>query len=208
VLAIVPGAPVSAHKLGEWTPDDEAWHEARRFRVGGSDIGAVMNWSPFQTREDLRAEKLGTVTRRKSKAMARGNYLEPAIAAWLADELGITYDESYKGTWVDDEHDYALYNPDAVTTEPALCEFKSTAVRDAEHGWGRAGSANVPLMYAAQVQYGMGILGLSECHLAVISGAPKFEFAKYKLKFDPITFAYLRGQARKFIEQLQQGEAA
>lgn len=171
--------------------------------MGGSEIGAVLGWSHFQTREDLKAEKLGLVTRRKSKAMARGNYLEPGIAAWLADELGVTYDESYKGTWVDDEHDYCLYNPDAVTTDRVLCEFKSTAVRDMEHGWGRAGSSNIPLMYAAQVQFGMGILGMTECHVAVISGAPKFEFAKYKLKFDPITFAYLRGQARKFIEDVK-----
>lgn len=194
---------MTAHKIGEWTPNDEAWHAARRFRVGGSEIGAVLGWSHFQTREDLKAEKLGLVTRRKSKAMARGNYLEPAIAAWLADELGITYDESYKGTWVDDEHDYMLFNPDAVTTDGRLCEFKSTAVRDAEHGWGRAGTRSVPLAYGAQCIWGMGILGLKECHLAVISGAPEFAFAKYRIKFDSIVFAYLRGQARKFIEQLQ-----
>lgn len=199
---------MTARKIGEWTPADEEWHEARRFRVGGSEIGALMGWSPFQTRADLKAEKLGQVTRRKSKAMARGNYLEPSIAAWLADELGVTYDESYRGTWVDDEHDYLAYNPDAVTTDGALCEFKSTAVRDEEHGWGRAGGSKVPLMYSAQVVYGMGILGLKECHLAVISGAPRFEFAKYHIKFDPITFAYLRGQARQFIEQLRAEVAA
>jgi len=199
---------VRAHKIGQWTPEDDAWHEARRFRVGGSEIGTIMGWSPFQTRADLKAEKLGLVSRRKSKAMQRGNYLEPAIAAWLADELGLTYDQSYKGTWVDDEHDYMLYNPDAVTTDGRLCEFKSTAVRDSEHGWGRAGTGSVPLAHGAQCIWGMGILGLKECHLAVISGTPKFEFAKYHIKFDSIVFAYLRGQARKFIEQLKEEAAA
>lgn len=196
---------MTAVKLGSWTPADPEWHEARRTRVGGSEIGVVMGWSPFQTRADLLAAKRGSVQQKESRAMKRGQILEPAVAAWLADDLGITYDDHYRGTWVDGAY---LYNPDAVTTDELLCEFKTTAVRDIDHGWGRAGTWQVPLTYAAQVQWGLGVLGLTEAVLAVLSGAPKFDFAKYRIKFNPASFAYLKAQADIFLTELAESEQA
>lgn len=193
---------MSATKIGSWSADDPEWHAARAGRIGGSDVGVLMGWSPYQTRWDLLQHKAGGEGPKVTKAMKRGNYLEPAIAAWLADEAGVTYDPEYVGTWVDNEIDWRLYNPDAVTTDGRLCEFKTTSVRDAEHGWGRAGTAQVPLTYAAQCQWGLGILGLKECILAVLSGAPRFEFAKYRIKYDPAAFAYLTEQAERFRADL------
>jgi hypothetical protein len=91
-----------------------------------------------------------------------------------------------------------LINPDAVTGDGRLCEFKTTSVRDVGHGWGRAGSDLVPLAYSAQCFWGMGILGLSETLLCVLSGAPRFEFARYRIRFDQPTFDYLRASADAF----------
>lgn len=194
---------MTAHKLGEWSADDPAWHNARAGRIGGSDVGVILGWSPFVTRDELLRRKAGLLPpQRLSKAMARGNYLEPAVAAWLADEAKVTYDDTYRGTWVDDRDDWMLYNPDAVTTDGRLCEFKTTATRSAEHGWGRAGTADVPLTYAAQVQWGMGILGMTDCLFAVLSGAPKFEFARYRVRFDRAIFTYLREQVTIFRADL------
>lgn len=194
---------MTARKLGEWSADDPAWHAARAGRIGGSDVGVILGWSPFVRRDQLLDRKAGLLAPQKlSKAMERGNYLEPAVAAWLADDAKITYDEAYRGTWVDDDHDWRLYNPDAVTTDGRLCEFKTTASRDAEHGWGRAGSSDIPLTYAAQVQWGMGILGFSDCLIAVLSGSPRFEFARYRVKFDRSIFTYLCEQVDIFRAEL------
>src|SRR5688500_5688027 len=72
--------------LGVFEDDYEEWHAARADRNGASEIGVICGWSPFQTRAELLALKRGETERRPaSKAMMRGHYLEPAVAAWFAD---------------------------------------------------------------------------------------------------------------------------
>jgi putative phage-type endonuclease len=198
---------MTAHKIGQWSTNDPSWHEARRTRIGGSEIGALMGWSPFQTPQQLLASKLGATPDRNTPAMRRGRYLEPAIAAWYAGEHDVEYDAEYQGTWVA-ENDWQLYNPDAVTTEGVLCEFKTTSVRDSEHGWGRAGGSKVPLAYAAQVQWGLGVLGLPEAVLVVLAGAPKFDFAVYRMRFQPESFAYLTQRADQFRARIPERTTA
>lgn len=195
---------MTAILLGRWEADDPRWHEARSNRIGGSEIGAICGWSPFQTREQLLAEKTGMAERKPcTPAMERGNYLESSIAAWLADKEKITYDDTKMGTWIADDNPFQVYNPDGITSDGRLAEFKTTSVRDAEHGWGRAGTDQVPLTYQAQVMYGMGLLGLNECLLAVLSGAPRFEFARYRIRFHQPTYDYLVGQAALFYDEMQ-----
>lgn len=206
---------MTARLLGRWPDRSPEWHAARAGRIGGSDIGTLMGWylfnpvgQPLRTRADLFDEKVNGRSERDpatkpSKAKERGIYCEPAIAAWLADREQVTYDDSKIGTWVDDTDDRWMYNPDRVTTDGRLCEFKTTEVRDAGHGWGRALTGQVPLVYSAQVQWGMGVMGYTECLLPVLAGSPKFEFALYKIKFDPNVFAYLRDNAEAFMAQVE-----
>lgn len=207
---------MTAVKIGEWPDRTPEWYAARVGRIGGSDVGVLMGWAEHaeadrwsKSRAELLAEKVGELRRTLERpapekpwkgGRARGVYCEPAIRDWLADREGIEYDPTYKGTWVDSEHDWMMVNPDGVTTDGRLVECKTCDVRDAEHGWGRAGTSKIPLTYGAQVTWSLGILGLKNALVPVLSGAPKFEFALYKVKFDPIVFSYLRGNARRFIE--------
>jgi len=208
---------VTAVKLGEWPVHSPEWFAARVGRVGGSDVGVLMGWAHHpgekrwsKSRAELMDEKVaelrGTLERPEPEkpwkgARARGHYCEPGIRDWLADREGIEYDPSYKGTCVDSEHDWMMVNPDGVTTDGRLVECKTCDVRTEEFEWGRAGTSKVPLTYGAQATWSMGILGLGSCLMPVLSGAPKFEYALYKIKFDRIVFSYLRGNARRFIEE-------
>jgi len=199
-----------ARLLGRWEDRTPPWYEARRGRVGGSDIGAICGWGtpgwngkPIKNRADVMAEKLEPPTPKATKGKARGVYCEPAIAAWLADNEGIEYDPDLSsGTWVADDDDRFMGNPDAVSTDGAYCEFKTTDWRDVEHGWGRAGTDKVPLAYSAQCMWLMGIFGLDHALLAVLSGQPRFEFSRYKIKFDQTVFDYLREEADRFLVEL------
>lgn len=198
------GRGMSARLLGIWPDRSPDWFAARVGRIGGSDIGTICGWNEWETRDEFLARRLGTLEPRAgSKATARGVYCEPAIKAWLADREGIAYDEHRStGTWVDADHEWRSFNPDAVTADDRLCEFKTCNVRDVEHGWGRACTDQIPITYAAQVQWGMGILGLNQTLLAVLSGAPRFEFALYKIAFDPDVFNYLCRAADEFLAEL------
>ena len=178
----------------------------RKGRIGGSEIGCIMGWSPFKSREDLMADKLGLVERKPtSKAMERGIYLEDAVRRWLCDKEGFELDpERSTGTWVLEEDERISYNADGVTTCDRLIEIKCPEFRDEEHGWGRQGknSDKVPKHYWAQAQYGMMMFGLEECYFGVLSGQPRFEFARYVVKADPEAQAWMLEEAQKFLDEL------
>lgn len=194
--------------LGVFEDGSPEWHAARARRIGASDIGVICGWSPFRTRADLLAEKRGeTAPRPMSDAMARGHYLEPAIAAWFADETGADYDAGSDGTYVHPDHDHHLANPDRICTDGSVLEVKTSKEKTVEHGWGRAGTSQVPITYAAQCQWLMHVLGLDLCHVAVLFGAP-FKFCRYRVKRDDDVIAYLIRQADAFHTELTEQRTA
>lgn len=183
--------------LGTFPPRSAEWHEARRWRVGGSDVAVILGHSPYgQTSAQLMRAKLDGDTIAETPAMQRGRLLEPAVLAWAAERHGLEYDASASAaTYVHDEHNWALGNPDALTTTGVLVEAKTTGNRCDEDGWGRAGTDRVPLVYAYQVQWLCGVTGATEwllpVHYGGHNGRPANDFAAYKGKADPAIFARL-----------------
>lgn len=201
---------MTARRLGVFPHDSPEWHAARRTRIGGSDVPSIIG-KGFKSRDELLAIKRGLVVddRPPSDAMNRGNDAEPTIAAWLKRKARIEYDDAKLGTYVDCEHDWMAYNPDQFTACGKLVEFKCPRTRD---GWGRGGSDQVPDGYRAQVTWGMGILGLTECLFGVMATKPvidregnpssDFDFARYKVKFDRGLFEYLKLEAGLFYADM------
>ena len=115
-------------------------------------------------------------------------------------------------TYVHDEHPWALFNPDGIAVDGVLVEAKTTADRANDRGWGRAGNGSVPAHYEAQVQWGLGILGLDRCLLAVLHGAtngrPDLNVARYRITADPAAFAFLLRRGQAFLEDLNQAKEA
>ena len=192
--------------LGRFTPSSPEWHEARRWRIGGSDIGQIMGWSPFGTRDDLLAAKLTGAITPPSPAQLRGALLEPAVLAWGQAKHGYDYDSEMVGSFTHPAFDWALVNPDAVTTDGELVECKTTGDRSTERGWGRAGTDAVPLTYAAQCQWGMGVLDLDVAHLLVLHGAtngrPDLAFSRYIIRRDKQLFNRLLAAGLTFHREL------
>lgn len=69
--------------------DDAHWRELRAKHVGGSDVAALFDLSPWITRFSLWHEKAGTVpsTIEENSRMTWGKRLEPAIAAGVAEDM-------------------------------------------------------------------------------------------------------------------------
>ena len=212
-----PPAPAPTDEprlLGWFEPNTPDWHAARRWRIGGSEIAVVMGWSPFQTREELLAQKLsGASTEVNTKATLRGHLLEPAILAWGAHAKGYQYDQDAStATWLHPLWDFALYNPDSLTLDGLLIECKSVADRTTEKGWGRAGTSNVPLYYAAQCQWGMAVLGAPETRLLALhggtNGRPDLAFCEYKIPADKALQARLLAAGLRFTRELTTAKEA
>lgn len=198
-----------ARSLGAHVVHSPEWHAARDGRIGGSDIGTACGWNPYESRDELLQRKAALLAPRpETKAMRRGQHCEPAVLSWLAAEKHLTYDQARAAqTWQHDDHDWAIYNPDAITDDNVLVEAKSATARTPENGWGRAGTDAVPLTYAAQAQWGLTLLGLDMCWLGVLAGAgpsgePDLHFAAYRIKAKPAVQAYLLDQAARFIDDL------
>lgn len=193
--------------LGRFTDHSPEWYAARRWRIGGSEIGQVMGWSRFGDHDTLLARKLNPDDDRpQTAAQLRGTLLESAILAWGTAAKDHQYDPDMVGTWLHPIFDWALYNPDAVTADGVLIECKSTVDRSTDTGWGRAGTDQIPLGYTAQVQWGLAILALTEARVLVLSGAtngrPDLAFAEYRIKADRAMQTRLLAAGHRFHRQL------
>lgn len=209
--------------LCTYPPNTPEWHEARRWRIGGSEIAAACGLSPWTHRDQLIADKIAGTVHPQTPAMWRGTMLEAAVLGMVAERRSLTtswptpliYDDAMAGTHVHPRHDWALYNPDAVTTDGVLVEAK-TADRRAvltgddwddlhrpAHAWGRAGTDRVPMHYLYQVQWGLGILGLDRAILAILAAGERgFDFATYPIRFNPALFTALLRAGQRFITDL------
>jgi len=199
--------------LATYEPHSPEWFAARRWRVGGSEIGAVCGWSPYQTRDELLAAKISGEQGPTSAAMERGTFLEAGVLALACHREGLTLDPAASAaTYVHDEHPWALFNPDGIAVDGVLVEAKTTADRANDRGWGRAGNGSIPAHYEAQVQWGLGILGLDRCLLAVLHGAtngrPDLDVARYRITANPAAFAFLLRRGAAFLEDLNQAKEA
>lgn len=180
--------------VGTYQPQSPDWYAARRWRVGASEASVVLGMSPYQRADDLFAAKLADTQTPDTPAMLRGRLLEPAVLGWGAERHGLDYDpDASAATYVHDERDWCLANPDAMTRDWVYVEAKTTRDRNTEDGWGRGGTDQIPLAYSAQVEWGCGVTGAERWVLLVLAGAvngrPSLDFMAYRGVANPARFA-------------------
>ena len=142
------------------------WLKIRRTTgIGASEIAAVLGQSPWATALDVYLEKRGLKTVEESRAMRRGNALEPFIRSEFEAEAGFT---GIKPTYmcVSEAHPYLFCNLDWLSKDGKFgAEFKSS---DNAHEWGESHSQEVPLHYYLQVQHQLLVTGLDVIYLVVL----------------------------------------
>lgn len=199
---------MSAILAGRFEHDSPDWHAARAGGIGGSEIAAVLGLSPYESRFSLWHRKAGIVgPQPDSDEKRRGHYLEPAVAAWFADQHP-EYAVRTAGTYQHADRPWQRANPDRLLTVPrgrrhrALLECKT----DAEAWkWGTPGTDQVPIYYRTQVIWYLDVLGLDLAHVAVLLG--QLEFAEYVVEYNAAEAALLREAAREFLDSIAAGAA-
>jgi putative phage-type endonuclease len=193
--------------LGHFEPGSDEWHAARANGIGGSEIAAVMGLSPHESRFSLWHRKKGLIGPvEESEEMYWGKEHEPAICRRFARnhvDLKVTSSPTVAA------HDrpWQIANPDRLICTPeqpvphAVLEAKTA--RDAE-GWGKEGTAEVPVHYRAQCLWYMDVIGVSRCHVAVLIAGS--EYREYVIDYDPADALRMREAAAEFMRTLAENE--
>ena len=146
--------------------------EARRYTIGGSDMGAILGENNYKTAYEVWEEKIEgkTIDLSKNKSVVIGNLLEM--------DLLVKYDK-IKGTisrlcetFFHQNHKFLSANLDGVSIcvdeerESNIIEIKTAGAFNKDE-WGVSGSQIVPKQYYAQIAHYMLVTGCNKADIFV-----------------------------------------
>jgi hypothetical protein len=191
----------SAKWLGSFTPDDPEWHELRSKRIGGSEVGAIVGASKYESAYSLWAKKLGLISDLvdDNEFMYWGRALEPVVIDRFAKDhpdFDVLRD---MGTWVHNERDYHLANPDAIYRKAdgtfGVLEIKTARYSD---DW----QDGVPQYYMTQVQWYLSCFGFTEAYVAVLFAGS--EYREFTIQAEPMWQESDLAAVQDFLECVNQ----
>ncbi len=191
---------MAAVLIGTFEPGSEPWHAARKSGLGGSEIGAVIGLSPFESRFSLWHRKAGhTAPIDELPEIEWGKRLEPIILAKYR-ELHPDLDYTVRnGTFCAEDRPWQIANPDLLADR--IIEAKFSMFGD---GWGEPGTDEIPPHVRCQVLWYMDVVGLAEADVCVLVGG--CDFREYSIVYDATEAAELRDAAQEFLATIEQGQ--
>lgn len=187
-------------------PGSPEWYRS----MSASKVAAVLGLSKWESPFSLWHRMAGLVEPEPQTVdQARGHYLEPAIAAWFADQHP-EFVVKPGACWRHGEHGWATASPDRqlyVDTRQGhrpvgILEIKTDA---GDYPWGKPGTDEIPVHYRAQVMWQMDVVGVDTCYVAVLSSY--LEFREYVVHYDAEEAALIRGRCADFMRSLDEGRA-
>lgn len=160
--------------------------EARRNHLGGSDIAALFDMSPFVTQYDLWLDKTGKLSPEDStkKHLQLGNDFEPIIMNIAARHLGKLKRNQYRSL----KPDLPLaVNTDAIAEDKDGCpvEGKTNGVFwPVEETWGEPGTDQIPDRVNLQAHAQMMCCKKHTCYVPALFWGLKFELYVVHLDAD------------------------
>lgn len=185
MITQTPGATL----LGNFLPDSDEWHNARR-GITGSDIGAILGVSPFKSAYTLWAEKRGLISDRiePSIPMRMGTLFEPAIKQLFIEQQPDLFVHD-TGTWVSKGNESYKANPDGLIEfsdgELGILEIKHTS-----QYW-----PELPQTYFEQVHWYLYVLGLKHAIVAAVTAG---RYSDYIVEYDAQHAAYVLDRVQAF----------
>jgi putative phage-type endonuclease len=199
---------MTATPLPDLQPGSEAWQR----RMTASKVAAVLGLSPWESRFSLWHRMAGLIDPQEpTDATRRGHYLEDAVAQWWADQHPDLL-AGDGGAWEHPDRPWQAASPDRLcyagpvrdddAGPVAVLEVKTTA--DADE-WGPGGTDQIPPHVRVQVVWQLDTLGLPVGYVAAL--LPRLEFREYRIDYNPDEAAYIRAEARAFLDSLPGGPA-
>lgn len=162
--------------------------------IGGSDIAAILGISPWRTATDLWLDKIRPRVEDSSNAQVkrRGQRLEPYIVDMIRDEYGLSI-TARNERYVDADVPFFAAEIDAEAGDENI-EIK-TVHPFKSRDWGDEDSDELPLHYAAQAQWGLGIRRAPRCRVFALIGD---DLRHFVVERDDETIAAMRQRALDF----------
>lgn len=190
-------------------PDRTVGALDRRTYLGSSDIAAIMGLgaygrSAYTTYCAKIGDPVGEMAPDDRKFLERRKRWEGPIVEMLREEFRgeiVAVNQRY----VDQEHDFMAAEIDAEwidadgATQNIEIKTVSPFAFGERHGWGEAGSSDIPVHYAAQCMYGLMVTGRQTSIVAAMVGLDNMIF--YRIDRDEDTIAAMRAAAVSFWQE-------
>ena len=171
------------------------WHAQRAKAIGGSDIAAIMNRSPWSSAYTLYHEKINPAVKEGSFLMRTGQILEPAILDIFIEQHPDVDVYSNVGTFASTEQLGYHANPDAII-ENQFGDMRVLEIKYTTRYW----KDGVPEHYKLQVLWYMYVTGLhNDAYLAALT---PYGYQEYIIEYDPELVAEMKDAASEFLTRL------
>lgn len=185
-----------------------AWLAARQGGIGGSEVGALIGVSEYETPFSVwNTKKRGGKDLSDVPAVEWGHRWEDVVGEKTADQIGLV-SRFAGGLWADREKSFLRVTPDRFATRArswkavGVVECKTAGDGDEwESGSitpGGQGTGRAPLSYQAQIQWQMGIIGLRKGWLGCYVSNRARDFYVVEVDFDPEWFREMVDEAERF----------
>ena len=169
------------------TLTEDLWLDWRTKGIGGSDVAAALNMSPYRTARDLYYDKIGVVPAvegpDKSITFQIGHLLEDVVAQIFAKKTGLTV---YEDHWMYQHplYPFLIADVDRFVLLPdgrkAILECK-TAHYDMQFKWANGA---VPRHYELQVRHYMSVMNIDVAFIACLFSNSEKDFVWRKIERD------------------------
>ena len=184
----------------------------RKKGIGGSDVAAILGFSPYKSPYQLWLDKTGRSERKESQNESAhfGNLLEDVVAKEFSRRAGVKVQRVTQQLFLE-EHPWALGNIDRAVINPDIAgnvRFKDgalttdrlleckTASEYMSKLFGEEGSDQVPDYYLTQCLWYLLITGCKVIDLAVLIGGNKFRM--YRIERDDDLIESIFKQVKAF----------
>jgi putative phage-type endonuclease len=184
-----------AKLVGVFESGTSAWHEARAYSLGGSEIGTIMGLNPWESAYALWAKKMGKIENPPltNWAVRFGQaFEEPILKLWAEEHP--EYEVFVTGTYQDCEHSFLHANPDALARHRETGEWLVVEVKTA-----RTSFESLPPTYEAQVRHYMMVMKIDHAVVVAVAGMTWQEFW---VERDDFAEQVQLDQAKRFLSHI------
>lgn len=188
---------------------DAKSREARRTRLGSSDLPAILGLDTYRSAADVWLEKTGRLTGegKTSSAIDRGNLLEPYLLDWAETQLDQQIERDVMLMPSPDDG-MRIANLDGRTVNHEIVEAKTTVLTD---DWGEPYTDQVPERVLAQVHHQFAVAGrdFRVAYVPVLlPGFRTLDLRMYKIERNEELCEIITADAVDFMERFVRADVA